>query len=234
VSENIEHNTKALCAIIFASDEPCDEERLASVLEVAPEEIEPLVAGMEQMFEDTPLQLVRLAGGYHLATRPEFARYVQRLREPEPERLSRQAMEVLAIAAYRQPITRPEIDEIRGVNSSGAVNSLLAKGLIVISGRKVAPGRPFMFSTTPHFLSAFGLNELEQLPHLAEPDAAMLEKLAARVAEQAASEAADGDEGNEPEPEPVNGDADDQAAEPDDIEGDPAPDEEPSGSAEDQ
>ncbi len=179
MSENTVHNTKAICAIIFAADEPCDEERLALVLDVALEEIEPLVIELQKMLEDTPLQLVRLAGGYHLATRPEFARYVQRLREPEPERLSRQAMEVLAIAAYRQPITRPEIDEIRGVNSSGAVNSLLAKGLVVISGRKVAPGRPFLFSTTPHFLSAFGLNELEQLPHLAEPDAAMLEKLAA-------------------------------------------------------
>ena len=222
MSENTEHNTKALCAIIFAADEPCDEERLALVLGVSLEEIEPLVIELQGLLEDTPLQLVRLAGGYHLATRPEFAKYVQRLREPEPERLSRQAMEVLAIAAYRQPITRPEIDEIRGVNSSGAVNSLLAKGLVVISGRKAAPGRPFLFSTTPHFLSAFGLNELEQLPHLAEPDAAMLEKLAARVAERAESEASDGD-GDDRDPEPTDntGDA-------------PEPDEEPADSSQEQ
>jgi len=219
VSENTEHNTKALCAIIFAADEPCDEERLALVLDVGLEEIEPLVVELQKLLEDTPLQLVRLAGGYHLATRPEFAGYVQRLREPEPERLSRQAMEVLAIAAYRQPITRPEIDEIRGVNSSGAVNSLLAKGLIVISGRKMAPGRPFLFSTTPHFLSAFGLNELEQLPHLAEPDAAMLEKLAARVAEQAENEAS---ENGDPTPEPV------------DTEDNAEPDEETADSAQEQ
>jgi len=182
VSEDRLHTTKALEAIIFAADEPCDEARLATVLEVSLEELEGLIAELHRLLESSALHLVRLAGGYHLATRPQFADYVQRLREPEPEKLSRQAMETLAIVAYRQPITRPEIDEIRGVNSSGAVNSLLGKGLVAISGRKTAPGRPFMFSSTPHFLSAFGLNDLDELPQLSEPDAELLQALAAKVA----------------------------------------------------
>jgi len=179
---------KALYAVIFAADEPCDEVRISQVLEVPLEEVEGLLADLNELLEEEPLQLVRLAGGYHLATRPRYAEYIQRLREPEPERLSRQAMEVLAIIAYRQPITRPEIDDIRGVDSSSAVNSLLAKGLITISGRRDAPGRPFLFSTTPHFLSTFGLSELDQLPQLPEPDADLLERLAERMARAAEDE----------------------------------------------
>lgn len=183
MSDDRQEKVKALYAVIFAADEPCDEVRLSTVLEVPLEQVEGLLAELGEWLEDGPLQLVRLAGGHHLATRPQFAAYIQRLREPEPERLSRQAMEALAIIAYRQPITRPEIDDIRGVDSSSAVNSLLAKGLVVISGRKNAPGRPFMFSTTPHFLSAFGLNDLDELPRLSEPDANLLEQLAERMAE---------------------------------------------------
>jgi len=113
---------------------------------------------------------VQLAGGYALATRPEFADYVQRLVEPEPERLSIQALETLAILAYRQPITRPEIDALRGVNSGGVVTSLLEKGLIRIKGRKDAPGRPFLLETTAHFLSAFGLGDLSDLPRVDLPE----------------------------------------------------------------
>ncbi len=160
----------ALQAIIFAADSPCDEERLAAVLDVPVEEIEGLVAELARRMEESALQVVRLAGGYQLATRPRYAGYVQRLREPEPERLSPQALETLAIIAYLQPITRPEIDDIRGVNSTGCVNSLLEKGLVEISGRRDAPGRPFLLVTTSHFLSTFGLNDLEQLPELSPAD----------------------------------------------------------------
>ena len=125
-----------------------------------------MVTALGELLAASAVHVVQLAGGYQLATRPRYARYVQRLREPEPERLSPQALETLAIVAYRQPITRPEIDEIRGVNSSGAVNGLLEKGLIEIAGRKDAPGRPFLLTTTAHFLSTFGLNDLSELPEL--------------------------------------------------------------------
>ncbi|MFP3902775.1 MAG: SMC-Scp complex subunit ScpB, partial [Armatimonadota bacterium] len=89
--------------------------------------------------------------------------------EPDPERLSRQALEVLAIVAYRQPITRPEIDELRGVNSSGVMNTLLEKNLIRVCGRLDAPGRPYLLETTDFFLSAFGLKDLEDLPKIDLP-----------------------------------------------------------------
>ena len=167
----------ALQAVIFAAESALDEERLALVLELPVEEIEDLITGLSDMMEGSALQVVRLAGGYQMATRPRYAGYVQRLREPEPERLSSQALETLAIVAYLQPITRPEIDEIRGVNSTGCINSLLEKGLVEISGRKDAPGRPFLLITTTHFLSTFGLNDLKQLPELSPVDADFHEQL---------------------------------------------------------
>ena len=166
-----EEKTHALQAVLFAADGTLDDERIALVLEVPLEDIEGLIEGLGALLEGSALQVVQLAGGYHLATRPRFAGYVQRLREPEPERLSHQALETLAIIAYLQPVTRPEIDEIRGVNSTGSVNGLLEKGLIEISGRKEAPGRPFLLKTTAHFLSTFGLNNLSELPELSPTEA---------------------------------------------------------------
>ena len=182
---------KGVQAVIFAADEPCDEEQLASVLGVPVEEIEALVAELVEMMKDSALQVVRLAGGYQMATRPRYAGYVQRLREPEPERLSPQALETLAIIAYLGPITRPEIDEIRGVNSTGSVNSLLEKGLVQISGRKDAPGRPFLLVTTSHFLSTFGLNDLSELPELSPSDADFREQLRGLVSEDVDVDEAD-------------------------------------------
>lgn len=159
---------RALEAVLFAAEGPCDERRLAEVLRVPEQEIAGLVEELQKRLTHSGLQLVRLAGGFNLATRPGYADYIYRLREPERERLSPQALETLAIVAYRQPITRPEIDQVRGVDSSAVVNSLLEKGLIEITGRKRAPGRPFLLSTTPHFLSTFGLDDLSELPELPE------------------------------------------------------------------
>ncbi len=168
---------RALEAVLFAADGPLNQERIALVLDLPVEDIDALIEDLAQAMADSALQVVQLAGGYQLATRPRFAGYVQRLREPEPERLSAQALETLAIIAYLQPITRPEIDEIRGVNSTGAVNGLLEKGLVAIAGRKEAPGRPFLLVTTAHFLSTFGLNELSELPELSPVDADFREQL---------------------------------------------------------
>jgi len=172
-----EEKVRALEAVIFAAEAPCDEERLAAVLEVPVAHVDGLVRELMAQMSDSALQIVRLAGGYHMATRPRFAGYVQRLREPEPERLSPQALETLAIIAYLQPITRPEIDEIRGVNSAGSVNSLLEKGLVGISARKDAPGRPFLLVTTSHFLSTFGLNDLSELPDISPAETDFREQL---------------------------------------------------------
>lgn len=185
-----EEKTRALEAVLFAAEGPLDDERLAAVLEVPTEEVAAVVAALGELLADSAVHVVQLAGGYQLATRPRYAGYVQRLREPEPERLSPQALETLAIVAYLQPITRPEIDEIRGVNSSGAVNGLLEKGLIEISGRKDAPGRPFLLTTTAHFLSTFGLNDLSELPELSPAEADFQEQLRELVGERPADEQA--------------------------------------------
>lgn len=159
-----------LQCILFVAGEPLPVDRLALALEKDVTEIPRLCDQLNERLAGQGVHVVQLAGGFALATRPEFADYVQRLLEPEPERLSIQALETLAIVAYRQPITRPEIDQLRGVNSGGVVSSLLEKGLLRIKGRKDAPGRPFMLETTPHFLSAFNLKDLSDLPKVDLPE----------------------------------------------------------------
>ena len=159
-----------LQCILFVAGEPLPVDRLATALDRDVTEIPRLCDQLNERLDGQGVHVVQLAGGFALATRPEYADYVQRLVEPEPERLSIQALETLAIVAYRQPITRPEIDQLRGVNSGGVVSSLLEKGLLRIKGRKDAPGRPFMLETTPHFLSAFNLKDLSDLPQVDLPE----------------------------------------------------------------
>jgi segregation and condensation protein B len=160
----------ALQCLLFVAGEPLPVDRLAQALGEEVTEVPGLCDRLNDHLQGQGLHVVQLAGGYALATRPEFADYVQRLLEPEPERLSIQALEALAIITYRQPITRPEIDALRGVNSGGVVTSLLEKGLIRIKGRRDVPGRPFLLETTAHFLSAFGLGDLSDLPRVDLPE----------------------------------------------------------------
>jgi segregation and condensation protein B len=156
----------ALECLLFAAKEPVPISRLAEVLAAEVTDLPRLLAALARRREGTGLDVAHLAGGYTLATRPLYAEFVQALLQPDPQRLSIQALETLAIIAYRQPITRPEVDEIRGVNSSGAIASLIEKNLVRISGRKDAPGRPFLLATTPYFLSVFGLTDLGELPDI--------------------------------------------------------------------
>ena len=114
------------------------------------------------------LQVVRIAGGYQLRTRPEFAGAIATFLRPAAQKLSRQALETLAIIAYEQPITQPEIDALRGVSSDGVLKTLMEKELIREAGRKDAPGRPFLYRTTDGFLKHFGLADLTELPKLEE------------------------------------------------------------------
>jgi segregation and condensation protein B len=162
------HLINTLECLLFAAKEPLPVPRLAEVLQCEATDLPRLLHELNEQRAQTGLHAAHLAGGWVLATRPEYADAVQRLLEPDPQRLSIQALETLAIIAYRQPMTRPEVDEIRGVNSSGAVNSLIEKDLVRIAGRKDAPGRPFLLQTTPHFLSVFGLSELAELPDIGE------------------------------------------------------------------
>jgi segregation and condensation protein B len=154
-------------ALIFASPEPLTPKQIFKLL--ADEPREDVLAALEQLKRDYDrpggLHLVEVAGGYQIATRPELHEWVRRLfHERTTQKLTVQALETLAVIAYRQPVTALEITEIRGVNTSGVLNTLLERHLIKIVGRKQVVGRPFMYATTKEFLIRFGLNELGDLP----------------------------------------------------------------------
>lgn len=164
--DSVDDLARAIQCVLFASPETLPGARLCEVLETEREGLEQGVTRLRDMLDGSGLQVVEIAGGYQLATRPEYATFVHRLLQPAPARLSAQALETLAIIAYRQPMTRPEIDGIRGVNSQHAVASLVEKGLVTTVGRKDAVGRPLLYGTTPHFLTSFGLRDLRELPNL--------------------------------------------------------------------
>jgi segregation and condensation protein B len=189
--------------LLFVSGEPVPGERLAEVMDLEADTVPSLVSQLNESLTDRGLQVTQLAGGYVLTTRADYADWVQRLLEPDPEKLSVQALETLAIIAYRQPLTRPEIDAIRGVNSSGMTTMLIERELVRIAGRKDAPGRPFLLETTPQFLSAFGLKDLSDLPSiemLAGP-AGALPRLAPPVGPATPRSVALGSASGEPEAE---------------------------------
>jgi segregation and condensation protein B len=159
---------RALECVLFAAQEAVDIGRLAEILEADESQVRGILARLEEEYENSGLQIVRLAGGYRMATRPEYAHYVQRLRPLQRYRLSRAALETLSIIAYRQPITKPEIEALRGVNADGVVETLVERELIEECGRKKTVGRPVLYRTTTAFLEAFGLESVKQLPELGE------------------------------------------------------------------
>lgn len=156
-------------ALIFASPEPLSKKALAKLLDSEPkEDVEAALAALKIDYERPGgLQLVEVAGGYQIVTRPDLHEWVRRLfHEHSTQKLSAQALETLAVIAYRQPVTAAEITEIRGVNTSGVLNTLLERHLVKIVGRKAVVGRPFMYATTREFLIRFGLNDLSDLPRV--------------------------------------------------------------------
>ena len=157
--------TGALECLLFMADRPLTVGELSQLLEVSPPAVRQLLECLEDRYEG--LQVVEVAGGFELATRPQYADYMSRLRQPARFRLSPAAMETLAIVAYRQPVTRPEIEQLRGVNSDGVVNTLLDHDLICERGYKTAPGKPMQYGTTDRFMKLFGLPSLDALPDLA-------------------------------------------------------------------
>ncbi len=192
----------SLEAVLFMAAEPLSASEIGEILGIGEEEADALVGELSAQYEGRGIQVSRIAGGYQVCTRPEYGRVVAKLHEPERFRLSRAALETLAIVAYRQPVTRPEIDTIRGVNSDSPVETLLQYELICEGGRKEAPGRPIMYRTTEGFLGHFGLNSVADLPQLeAVPVAEREERVEA--AGEAAPESAGGPagEGGEPDTE---------------------------------
>lgn len=157
-------------ALLFASESPVEAEAIREVLELADgAEARALLEELRARYEAAgrSLMIVEAGGGFRMVTRPELAPWLVRLaRSRTRSRLSRPALETLAIVAYRQPVSRPEIDALRGVNSEAVLESLLDRRMIRISGRKDAPGRPFLYETTREFLVAFGLRHLDDLPKL--------------------------------------------------------------------
>jgi segregation and condensation protein B len=159
-------------ALIFASPQPITPREIGQVLGgVAREEWAEALAAIRQAYaqDGRGLQLVEVAGGYQVTTRPEYNDWVRELLDPKtPTRLSIQALETLAVIAYKQPVTLPEIIELRGVKSGGVLKTLLEKRLIRIQGRKEVVGRPMLYGTTKQFLLHFGLKDLGELPQIEE------------------------------------------------------------------
>ena len=158
-------------SIIFVSDTPVQLETLVEILpESSKEAILEGIQRIQKEYEEDfrGLELVEVAGGYQFRTKPKWAEWIQRLKKAKAVRLSRSALETLAMVAYRQPIIRPEIEAIRGVDSGWVLRTLLEKGLIKVMGRKDIPGRPIVYGTTQAFLELFSLNTLSDLPTLRE------------------------------------------------------------------
>jgi segregation and condensation protein B len=154
-----------LHALLFVADAPLSVETLCEVTGEPAATVEAALHALQsELAERGAIQLVALAGGYQLATKPEYAFYIARLLNPPQKRLSKAALETLAIIAYEQPITQAQIDALRGVDSSHTVRQLLERGFIQELGRKDAPGKPTLYGVTPKFLHYFGLNRLDELP----------------------------------------------------------------------
>jgi len=176
-----EERKAALEAIIYAADEPATLEQLAKALG---EEKLVVQASLDELMasyaaEERGIEIRAVAGGYKLYTKPQqhdvVRRFIKSLRPPL--RLSMPALETLAVIAYKQPVTGPEISEIRGVNTSGVIGTLLDKHLITTAGRKEVIGRPILYKTSKEFLMRFGLSDLEELPSLKEFEALAREAL---------------------------------------------------------
>lgn len=158
-------------ALLFVAAEPVATAQLATALDVAPSVIERGLNELGESLSSRGLRLQRHAGRVQLTTAPQLAELIERFLGLEATtHLSRAALETLAIIAYQQPVTRPQIDAIRGVNSDSMMKSLLHKGLILETGRADGPGRPILYSTTPEFLQHFGLNSILEMPPLAKPE----------------------------------------------------------------
>ena len=168
-----EETRQALYAMLFSSDRPMSAARLAEALgDIDADVVATLLAELAQQVNSSPLVpyfLREIAGGYQLLTKPQYAPHIRRLlRVKKSNRMSRSLLETLAIIAYKQPVTRAEVEAIRGVSVSYAFDQLQEKRLIKVSGVSDLPGRPKLYRTTDEFLTTFGLKSLKELPSLDE------------------------------------------------------------------
>lgn len=161
-------------SLLFASDTPLTASKLKEIIEnVSVRDIKKAISDLNDFYQknNSPLDIIELAGGYQIATKAEYAPYIQKLfKGRNIYRLTQRALETLAIIVYKQPITKQEIEAIRGVNVDGVIRTLLERKLITIEGRQKAPGNPLLYGTTKFFLQYFGLKSLDSLPKLKEID----------------------------------------------------------------
>lgn len=156
----------ALEAVLFASGEPISIDRLSQVFEITSEKIETLIEKLNEKYSlDGGIEIVRLENTYQLTTKNDYAEYIKKafdMRRRTP--LSPAALEVLAVISYNQPVTKAFIEQVRGVDCSGVVSTLVEKGLVEERGRLELPGRPLLYGTTKNFLRCFSLSDLSELP----------------------------------------------------------------------
>lgn len=163
-------NLKAIIeSLLFASDTPLTIDKIKSILETADRKvIREALTSLAEEYESgkRAFFLTEVAGGFQFRTRPEYGQWIRRLKESRPARLSRAAMETLAIIAYKQPVLRSDVEQLRGVDCGGTLRTLLERRLIRVMGRKDLPGRPMIYGTTKQFLELFDLKDLNELPTL--------------------------------------------------------------------
>lgn len=158
-------------ALIFSSSEPISSKTLSDIVGIHEHTVKQLLADLieDKARNKSGIQIIEIANGYQFVTHPECAPYVEKLQKvPRNVGLSQAAIETLAIVAYKQPITKAEIEALRGVSIDSALNTLVEKNLVEEAGRKEAPGRPILYRTTKQFLKYFGLNDLNELPKIPE------------------------------------------------------------------
>jgi segregation and condensation protein B len=166
--QNMSKLKASLEAVLFVAPVAVNLSQLASALDITEREVENALSQLNDDYQERGLRIQRHAGRIQLTTAPEAGEAVERFLGLEISTyLSQAALEALSIVAYEQPVTRPQVDSIRGVNSDGVMKSLLHKGLIQDVGRADGPGRPILYATTPEFLQQFGLNSLDEIPPLA-------------------------------------------------------------------
>ncbi|MCR4402252.1 MAG: SMC-Scp complex subunit ScpB [Firmicutes bacterium] len=165
----------AIEAMVFASPRPVTAREMGEILGIDVRTADAIVDDLRREYDEKNrgMQIVFVAGGYQMATRPAHADYIARLNVGTRQALSKPALETVAMIAYKQPITRAELEAIRGVRVDGVLNTLIERGLVRPVGRKKAPGRPVLYGTTPEFLRWFGLASLDDLPPI-EGDVATL------------------------------------------------------------
>ena len=166
---NKEQLLSAMEAVLFASGDPVSIDRLSQVFEISPEKVEATASALEKKLEDNKsgIKLIRLENKYQLATRNEFAEYIKKafdIKRKTP--LSPAALEVLAVIAYNQPVTRSFVEQVRGVDCSGVITTLIEKELIEERGRLELPGKPLLYGTMDNFLRCFSISDLSELPPL--------------------------------------------------------------------